>query len=245
MNVVFLMASIAHAGRLLDKKLFDVALLAFDLTVLLHKRIARFLRVIEIIPFPGLRGMTNLAFRPEMPLVIVVFAMTVVTDRRGVLEKRRFVTIGTANIPMFVQQREIRFLMIEFLNVLPAFFRMTGLAGIAQFPLMLVVRAMARGALTRDLIGFLDMAFRAGNVKMLPDQRIVRLCMVESDSLPILGRMATVALLSQIAFVVIVLLMAFDADLRRGFHILGRMALLAFDALMFSDQRESGLVMVE
>jgi len=245
MNIVFLVASNAHAGRLLHKELFDMALLAFQLTVFLYERITGLFRVIKIIPFPGLRGMTDLALFPEMPLVIVVFYMTVVTNLRGVLEQRRFVTFGTANIPMFVQKLKTRFLMIEFLNVLPSLFRMTGLAGIAQLTLMLVVRAMTRGALTRNLVGFLDMAFRAGNIQMLPDERIVRFRMIKTDSLPLLGRMATGALPSQFAFVVIVVLMALDACFRGRFHVRSFMTFQAFDGLMFSDQRKPGLVVVE
>lgn len=245
MNVVFLVASNAHAGRFLGKELFDMALLAFQLTVLHYERITGLLRVIKIIPFPGLRGVTSLAFFPEVPLVIVVFYMTIVTDRGGVLEKRRLMTFGTANIPVFVQKLKIRFLMVEFLNVLPSLFRMAGLAGIPQLPLVLIVRPMTRGASTRDLVGLLDMAFRAGNVQMLPDERIVRLRMIETDFLPIHGRMATGAFPSQFAFVVIVLFMALDAGLRRRFHVRSFMTFQAFHVLMFSDQIKPGLVVVE
>lgn len=132
MNVVFLMASDAHAGRTLRKELLNVTLLAFQLTVLLHQRIAGLFRVIEVVPFPGLGRMTDFAFFAEVPLVIVVFFMTVVACRGGVLEKGRFVTLGTTKVPMFVQELKTRFLVIEFLNILPAFFRVTPLAGIAQ-----------------------------------------------------------------------------------------------------------------
>lgn len=236
MDVVLQMASNAHAGRFLGKELLDMALLAFQLTVLLYERIAGLFHVIEIVPFPGLCSMTDLAFSPEMSFVIVVFHMTVITDRRGVLEKRRLVAIGTANIPMLVQELETRFLMIEFLNLLPALLRMAGLAGVPQSSLMLVVRTMTAGALTRDLVGFLDVAFGTGNVEMLPNERIVRFRMIETDPLPILGRMATIALTSQLAFVIIILFVAFDADLRGGFHVRSRMTFLAFDGLMFSNQ---------
>jgi len=201
--------------------------------------------MIEVIPLPGLCRVTGFAFGPETSFVIVVFDMAVITDRGGVFEERRLVTIGTADIPMFIQKLETCFLMIEFLDLLPTLFRMTVLAGLAQFPLMLVVRTMAAGTLARDLVGFLDVAFRAGNVKMFSDERIVRFRMIETDPLPIFGRMATIALPSQLALVVIILFVAIDADLRRRFHVRSRMTFQAFDFLMFSHQRKLGLVVVE
>ena len=213
--------------------------------MLLNERIAGLFHVIEVVPFPGLGRVTGLTFCSEMSFVIVVFQMTVITDRRGVLEKRRLVTIGAAHVPMFVQKLETRFLMIEFLDLLPTLFRMAVLASLAQFSFMLVVRTMAAGTLGRDLVGILNVAFCAGNVEMLTDERIVRFRMIETDPLPVFGRMATIALPSQLALVVIILFVAVETNLRRRFHVRRRMTFQAFDALMFSDQRKSGLVVVE
>jgi len=80
---------------------------------------------------------------------------------------------------------------------------------------------------------------------MLPDERIGRFGMVETDSLPIDGRMATVALPSQLALMVIVFFVTLNATLRRGLQLRSRMAFQAFDFLMFTDQGKAGLVMVE
>lgn len=59
--------------------------------------------------------------------------------------------------------------------------------------------------------------------------------MVESDSLPILGRMATVALLPQFTLVLILLFMAFNAGLGCGFQCGSCMTLQAIRFLMLSD----------
>ncbi len=78
MIVVLPMAPDAPTRGFLDEELFEMALLAFQAEVSLHQRIAGFLRMIEVVPFPGLRGMAGFAFFTEMPLVIVVLDVTVI-----------------------------------------------------------------------------------------------------------------------------------------------------------------------
>jgi hypothetical protein len=120
-NVVLTVALDAHTGGPVYEEFRDVTFYAFQRAVLFDKRVAGFLFMVKVIPFPGLRGMACITLFPEMTFVIIVLFVTVVTEHRCIPEEWRFMAISAADRCVLIEKRESGHLMIELFDILPAF----------------------------------------------------------------------------------------------------------------------------
>jgi hypothetical protein len=78
--------------------------------------------------------------------MVVLLAVTIDAEGRGVFKEKRLMAAGAANRLMFSEERRPALLMIEFLNLFPGFLNMAATTGLAQLPLMLIVSPMAAAA---------------------------------------------------------------------------------------------------
>jgi len=245
MNVVLPVTLDAHTGGLSYEKLRDVAFDAFHLAVLFDKRIAGFLFVIKVVPFPGLRVMAGVTLPAEMTFVIIVLFVTVIAQHRCVPEERCFMAIAAADRCVLIEERKTGQLMIEPFDILPAFFRMAFFTRLTQPVPMLVVLPVAADASAWDLERFRAMAFGTTDLDVFAGERIGSGRMVERNPLPAGDGVALVAPGSQFPFMPIVLFVTFIARLRGLPEPRRRMTFQAIDLLMAVDQSEPGIVVVK
>jgi hypothetical protein len=244
-NIVFSVALDAHTGSSVYEEFRDMTFDAFQRAVLFDKRVTGFLFVVKVIPCPGFRGMTCITLSPEMTFVIIVLFVTVVAEHRCVPEERRFMAIAAANRCVPIEKGKSGHLMIEFLHILPAFFRMAFFARLSQPVLMFVVLAVAIDASARNLERFRTMAFGTADPDVFAGKWIGGGRVVERDPHPAYDGVALIAPGPQFALVWIVLLVALVAGLRGLPETRRRMTFLAIDLLMAVNQSEPGFVVIK
>ncbi len=146
MGIVPTMALHALTGGFLSKERLPMAISAFDLAVLLDQRIAGLLDMVERLPLPVVGRVAKFALPPEGPSMIVILPMAIDTDGGDIFEKKGLMASRAANRLVLSEEGKARFLMIEFLNLLPGLLDVAPIATIAQLLLVFVVFPMTGAA---------------------------------------------------------------------------------------------------
>jgi hypothetical protein len=159
-----------------------------------------------------------------------------------------FVATVAFDFPMFVSQGILRVPIMLKEDNFPAAFRVTAYTFLSVTAFVRVLFLVAGVTIGRGLI-LIQMSLMASFAfcaKMAATQRI--LCMqvvIEGDRLPVSLNMAAFALLSGVALVFVVFLVASVTVRRRILESRRQMAFFAFHLLMSAKQRETRLVVVK
>ncbi len=180
-RIVLLVAR--HAGHR-EFLAIDVALVArFALLggMASPQRETRILRVIETGGLPGLRPVARLAFHTVPATVHVLDLMTGDARGRQPLVALAGMTTSADDLGMRARERELRFGMIERLDLAPRFLRVAPVAGLAQPTLVAIVLLVAIETSPRRIAKFLgrDMTAVAGNTLVRAFQIEIREGMIE------------------------------------------------------------------
>lgn len=244
MRVIGLMARDAfHRGALVS--LPGMALQARDGCVLAQQRVLR-CGVVEAKALPVRRDVAAIALRSQASLVRIVLLMAAGADLRRLGELGSRVARKTFHLAVFPFERIIGLVVAEGRG-LPLSRRVTSLALGSQNRPVWVVFLMAcdtgGGSLRHGEP--LGVALVALHRLVFAGQGKVGFGVIEPDLFPRRRRMAPVTFLTQRSTMIIVLLVAREAHLRRVTVFGFEMTLLAPDLPMFPDQGILGLAMVE
>ena len=166
---------------------------------------------------PGDRVVAETAVGAEEAVVRLVVPVTIDTRLRGVAENMRIMAGIALGLFMLAEQRELRQAMVEEDLVLPGQFVVAILAGCAQGLFVWLVFFV-----TGETLGFqrhiehrLDVTRGALGLRVLAEQSMPGVDgMIESYVGPTSRHMARVALLAEVGFVVVILLVAGKAHRR-------------------------------
>src|SRR5689334_9516266 len=244
-HVVLGMAGHALALRVLVAR-GGVAALAFDHRMPAEQRKVG-ARVVEAGLLPGLLDVAAVAFRSELPFVLVV--LLVAGDARALqlvaIQVARMAAVAF-HLPVLAAQRILGLRVVVERDLRP---RLGGVAGLAFLPeaaLVLVVLLVAADARHRrfleDVALVAGLAFHRG---VLAEQREARLRVIEARLLPARLVVAVGARGAERPFVLVVLLVAGDAGALQLVAVeIARVAALALDLLVLAAQRVLGLRVV-
>lgn len=192
--------------------------------------------------------MALLALLAECAIVHVVASMTTRADPRqgGLLIGRRAVTGVAVELSMRAVEGELRAPIVVEVPDLPVPRVVARLALRSEPALMDVVPLVAGDALALRVTESLGgMALLACDRSVFADQGKARLVVVEIRFLPTLRHMAFLAFAAFLAVVYVILFVAAVAIARRRLVVLILVTVRAFRRLVFADERETGLVMIE
>ena len=247
--VIFFVTGVAGCRSLDFVELSLMTAFASGCLVLAPQRVFRIPIVVERNGLPVLLEVTSFALFPEVPFVFVVFLVTGVAGRRSLLfVEVAFVTALTLGGRMFALEQVLGVAIVIENDRLPNRFHVTGLALRTKVPLVFVVLLVAgntgcRGFFTGD---WLLMAAFALNLGVLTLEWILRvLVMVKRGGLPILLTVTGLALGTEHALMVVILLVTGITIHRRVLVPFVGMTVFAFHLRMFATQQEAGLAVVK
>lgn len=196
------------------------------------------------------RVMTQPTFSAKPILMRVVFSVTRYTFYFCLLEFVRLVTILAFRIRMSAEQREICQTMVEPHTIGPGHIVMTVIATLTLFRLVRVVVAVAgnAGGVQRDVEDRLYMTLYARDRKVRSFELVLGIpVVIECDRRPVLGNMAVIALLTEMALMIVFLEVTRNAgDFQRVRERILAMTIITSKTHMAAVQRKLGVtVMIE
>jgi len=194
---------------------------------------------------PGVRAMALCAVSPQPALMGVITSMATVTIAWRALELLVDVAVLALDLGVRTGEREVALAVIEG-GIGPLCGAVTALALGTEVAFVLVVFLVAAIAIGRrafELLVHVALFAVYGRVRI--GQGEVGLAVVERSIVPLCGAVAGLALGAEVAFVLVVFLVAAIAIGRRAFELLVGVAILAFQAGMGTGERQQRLAVVK